>query len=342
MSDIEARLRDTLTERAGAAPDALGLATGARRRLRRRRTTWAVAAAAVVAAGVPLGLDQLAPSSDGGGRVADEPTATSGLPPGVIETGYRAESWHDVTFEVPVDWGYGGTSGWCAGGGAAPEGAVVARPDTVVPAIACSPANGYGVTVGPLVAASFDPARPSGDVWQYDAADADLVTYPDGTWLGFWYDDDAVVTVATPDRAETRRLVDSVRRFTGPDPNDCPATLGEAEAATITESYATFSICRYGPDDLLTASRRLIGTESSVAQDAIFSSPRKTRMVDCPTEDDLSHTALLSSGGYVATAVTGAMCEGWNGLFASGVERDLTPEALRHLDLDQLPVPPED
>ena len=117
MSDLETRLRDTLSERAGAAPDALGLATGARRRLRRRRTTWAVAAAAVVAAGVPVGLSQLAPSSDGGGRIADEPTATSGLPPGVIETGYRAESWHDVTFEVPVDWGYGGTSGWCALGG---------------------------------------------------------------------------------------------------------------------------------------------------------------------------------------------------------------------------------
>lgn len=345
MSDLETRLRDTLAERAGAAPDGLGLATGARRRLRRRRTTWVVAAAAVVAAGLPLGLSQLTPSSDGGGRIADEPTATSGLPPEVIETDYRAESWHDVTFEVPTGWGYGGTSGWCAGGGDLAEvSAVVTRPDTVVPSIACSPVYGYGVTVGPLVAASFNPAHPSGDVWQYDPADtaADVVTYPDGTWLGFWYDDDVIVTVATPDRAETRRLVDSVHRFTGADPNSCPATLGEAEAATVTESYETFSICRYGPDDRLEASRRLIGEESQVAEDAIFSSPRKTRMVDCPPEDDLSRTALLSSGGYVATAVTGAVCEGWNGLFASGVERDLTPEALRHLDLGQLPVPPEE
>lgn len=341
MSDLEARLRDTLTERAGAAPDALGLATGARRRLRRRRTTWAVAAAAVVAAGVPLGLTQLAPSSDGGGRVADEPTATSGLPPGVIETGYRAESWHDVTFEVPVDWGYGGVSGWCADGGELEDvPAVVNRPDTLVPAIACSPSSGYGVSVGS--SASFGAAVKSGYVWQYDTAGADVAMYPDGAWLGVWYDDEVVVTVSARDQATARRLVDSVRRFTGVDPNDCPATLGEAEAATITESYATFSICRYGPDDLLTASRRLIGTESSVAQDAIFSSPRKTRMVDCPTEDDLSRTALLSSGGYVATAVTGAVCEGWNGLFASGVERDLTPEALRHLDLSQLPVPAEE
>ncbi len=182
----------------------------------------------------------------------------------------------------------------------------------------------------------------SGHVWQFETeGDADPI-YPDGAWLGYWYDADTVVTVVAPDRATARRLVDSVETIDGADPNDCPATLGEAEAATITESYETFSICRYGPDDLLTASRRLIGRESQVAQDAIFSSPRKTRTVDCPTEDDLSRIALLSSGGYVATAVTGAACEGWNGLFASGVERDLTPDALRHLDLSQLPVAPEE
>ncbi|RYB91237.1 hypothetical protein EUA06_07850 [Nocardioides glacieisoli] len=341
MSDLEARLRDTLTERAGAAPDALRLATGARRRLRRRRTTWAVAAAAVVAAGVPLGLDQLGPSSDGGGRIADEPTATSGLPPGVIETGYRAESWHDVTFEVPVDWGYGGTSGWCTVG-ATPDEALplVTRPDTLTPAIACSPINGYGVTIGD--GAALDPAYDSGHVWQFETEGASDPIYPDGAWLGYWYDADTVVTVVAPDRATARRLVDSVETNDGVDPNDCPATLGEAEAATTTESYATFSICRYGPDDLLEASRRLIGRESSVAEDAIFSSPRRTADYDCPTENDLSRIALLSSGGYVATAVTEASCPGWNGLFRSGVVQDLTPEALRQLDLSQLPVPPEE
>ncbi|HEV2798432.1 MAG TPA: hypothetical protein VGV65_12505 [Nocardioides sp.] len=336
MSDLEARLRDTLSERAAAAPDATGLAAGARRRLRRRRTTWAVAVTAVVAAAVPLGLSRLAPMPDGAGRVADEPTATSGLPPGVIETGYRAESWHDVTFEVPADWGYGGVSGWCAGGGdltGARE--VVGRPDTVVPAIACSPPNGYGVTVGS--AAAYDPAIPSGSVWQYDAAGADVVTYPDGAWLGSWYDDEVVVTVTARDRATAQRLVDSVGSFTGADPNDCPATLGEAEALTGSTSDA-FSICRYDADDLLSASRRFVGIEARGPETAIFSSPRRTVDYDCPAEDGLSHTVLLSGGGYVATAVTGAACPGWNGLFMNGVVRDLTPEAERHLDLGQLPV----
>ena len=336
MSDLETRLRDTLNERAVAAPDAIGLATGARRRLRRRGTPWAVATAAVVAAAVPLGLSQLASALDGTGRVADDPTATSGLPPGVIEWGYRAESWHDVTFEVPVEWGYGGTSGWCAGGGDL-TGAVevVGRPDTVVPAIACSPANGYGVTVGS--AAAYDPANPSGSVWQYDAADADVVTYPDGAWLGSWYDDEVVVIVTARDRATAQRLVDSVESFTGADPNDCPATLGEAEAALSGAPYDAFSICRY-EDDLLSASRRFIGIEARGPQNAIFSSPRRTADYDCPAEDGLSRTVLLSGGGYVATAVTDASCPGWNGLFMSGVVRDLTPEAQRHLDLSQLPV----
>lgn len=337
MNDLETRLRHTLSERADAAPDALGLATGARRRLRRRRTTWAVAAAAVVAAGVPLGLSQLAPSSDGGGWIADEPTATSGLPPGVIETGYRAESWRDVTFEVPVDWGYGGVTTWCTGSSTLEEARpVVTRPDTIVPMIMCAPGSGYGVTIG--ARGAFDPMYESGHVWQFEASGVTNSQYADGAWLGYWYDDQVVLTVATPDRAETQRLVDSAQPFTGADPNGCPATLGEAEASRTGDQWDAFSICRYSPDDELEASRRLIGTESSVAQDAIFSSPRRTADYDCPTEDDLSRIALLSSGGYVATAVTGADCPGWNGLFMNGVVRDLTPDALRHLDLSQLPV----
>ncbi|MBL0748851.1 hypothetical protein [Nocardioides baculatus] len=337
MSDLETRLRDTLTERAGAAPDAIGLAAGARRRLRRRRTTWAVVTAAVVAAAVPLGLTQLAPSPDRTDRVADTPTATSGLPDSVIETGYRAESWHDVTFEVPVDWGYGSPMAWCAGDANTPQ-PVLQRPGTLSPTIACTPTSGYGVTFGSLIAASFNPSHSSGAVWEYDGAGGDAATYPEGAWLGVWFDDDVIVTVATPDRAATRRIVDSIETFTGADPNRCPATLGEAEAARGSEPFDTFSICRYGPDEQLEASRKLIGVEGRAAQDTIFSSPRRTGDYDCPTEDDLSRTALLSGGGYVATAVTGASCPGWNGLFMSGVVRDLTPEAQRHLDLSQRPV----
>ena len=336
MTDFESRLRDTLDTHAADAPAPVGLVDGARRRLRRRRTTWAVAAVAVVAAAVPVGLSAVRPGPDGPAGVAGEPVASAGLPDGVIEWGYRAESWHDLTFEVPVDWGYGGPSAWCVSQGPGQNSQpVVARPDIAVPAIACVPAIGYGVNVAS--AATYDAANPSGSVWQYDSDGVDQQMYPDGAWLGVWYGADLVVTVVTPDRELTRRIVDSVQRFTGADPNGCPATLGEAEAMTGRDGYASLSICRYGPDDRLTASRRLIGPDMQAAETAIYSSPRRTAAVDCPTEEDLSRIALLTEGAYVATAVTGAACDGWNGLFMSGTERDLTPEALRVLDLDRLP-----
>lgn len=340
MSDVEARLRAVLLERADDAPDAIGLAHGARQRLRRRRTTRAVLAAAVLAAAVPLGLGQLSPRSggqtDGRPDAADEPTATSEMAPGVTERGHRAESWHDVTFEVPVEWGYDSTAAWCADSGTL-DGAppVITRPDTISRMILC-PTDGYGVTVGP--ADAYDPVHPSGHVWQYESDGVDQPTYPDGAWLGAWYDDGTVVTVATPDPDATRRIVDSVRRFTGADPNGCPARLGEAEASAGDDSNDSLSICRYGPDDLLAASRRLVGPDMQEAETAILSTPvRRTAGPDCPTEPDLSRTALLENGTYIATAVTDADCDGWNGIFMSGAEREVTEEARQALDLNRLP-----
>ncbi|KRE92769.1 hypothetical protein ASG76_14955 [Nocardioides sp. Soil774] len=332
MTDFESRLRDTLLERAGAPAPAVGLADGARRRLRRRRTTWAVAAAAVLAAAVPVGLTALGPGTDGSGGVADGGTASRAVGAG---DGYRAESWHDLTLEVPADWGYGGVTDWCMGSGAPADRSGVVRPDTLAIAIACTPAQGYGVTIGS--SATYDPVVESGAVWQYDTDGVDQAMYPDGAWLGVWYGADLVVTVVTPDRETTRRVVDSVHRFDGADPNGCPAMLGEAEAMKGTGGVDALSLCRYGPDDQLTASRRVVGPDLEAADTAIFSSPRKTVEVDCPTELDLSRIALLRQGAYVATAVTGADCDGWNGLFVSGTERELTPEALRVLDLDRLP-----
>lgn len=333
MSDFESRLRDTLDERAASAPDAIGLADGARRRMRRRRTTWAVAAAAVVAAAVPLGLSQ----AGGGGGIgpADEPQVATDLPPGVIEWGYRAESWHDVTFEVPVDWGYGGVTAWCSGGATLAEARpVVTRPDTIAPLVMCSPGTGWGVTIGS--AAAFDPAYDSGHVWQFESAGVADPQYPDGAWLGYWYDTDTVVTVIAPDRPTARRLVDSVEVIDGVDPNECPLRLGDAEA-TRDSTSDSFSICRYDEDEWLTASRRLIGEDARAAQTAIFSAPIRTKDGDCPDPGPLPRIALLQGGGYVATVVTDSSCEGDNGVFMSGTVRDLDDAARRQVDLTRLP-----
>ena len=335
MSDFESRLRDTLEERAAAAPDAIGLAEGARRRLRRRRTTWAVATAAVVAATVPLGLSQVGGGAGGGTGPADGSEVDSGLPPGVMEWGYRAESWHDVTFEVPVEWGYGGVTAWCASGASLVEARpVVARPDSVSPAIACSPAHGYGVTIGS--AAAFERAHESGHVWQFESEGVAEAQYPDGAWLASWYDADTVVTVIALDHATARRLVDSVQEIDGVDPNECPVRQEDAEAA-VDSTSDSFSICRYDEEGVLTASRRLIGVEAVDAQTAILSAPVQDIDHDCPDPGPLPRTVLLQGGGYVGTVVTDAPCEGHNGVFLNGVVRMVNDAVRREVDLTRLP-----
>ena len=59
-------------------------------------------------------------------------------------------------------------------------------------------------------------------MWQYDAEGADVAVYPDGAWLGYWYDAGAIITVIARDEMTARRLVDSVDRIDGVDPNECP------------------------------------------------------------------------------------------------------------------------
>jgi hypothetical protein len=70
MSDFERRISESLHSGAESAPDALGLAEGARRRLRtrRRRLTTVGAVVAVVAVGVPVGLLSSNDDRPGGGE----------------------------------------------------------------------------------------------------------------------------------------------------------------------------------------------------------------------------------------------------------------------------------
>ena len=332
MSDFESRLRDTLDERAASAPDSTGLARGARRRMRRRRTTRAVAAAAVVAAAVPLGLSQWG----GVGRdpaPADEPTVATS--PDLVESGYRTESWHDVTFEVPVEWGYGGVTAWCAGGTTLAEARpVVTRPDTMVATIMCSPGTGWGVTIN--AAAAFDPAYQSGHVWQFQGEGVADAQYPDGAWLGYWYGKGTSVTVVSPDRVTTQRIVGSVESRYGVDDNGCPALLANAEA-TRTGATDSLSLCRYDEEEWLTASRRLTGEEARAAEETILHSPAQRIDYDCPTPGPLSRTAVLLETGYVATVVVDGSCEGHNGVFLSGAVH-VVDDAVRELvDLTRLP-----
>ena len=320
MSDIEARLRDTLVERSTSAPDATGLADGARRRLRRRRTTRTVASAAVVAAAVPLGLTLW--GGDGGPSAVDDPTVAS-EPPSGVEAGFRVETWRDLTFEVPAEWGHGGTTTWCTTPGPVEESRpVVTRPDAVVALIACVPANGYGATISPPT--TITPAYDSGHVWQYQTEGVDEAFYPDGAWLGYWYDRTDIVTVVTPDRALTRRIVDSVRRYEGVDPNGCPPDLAEAEATT--SSVRQLTLCRYDAQDRLSASGSWSGEEAEARLEALSGGPALPESGGCTDEQPTGRIAVLGSEGYLATAVVDG-CTERQGIYFSGTAKRITQDA---------------
>lgn len=159
---------------------------------------------------------------------------------------------------------------------------------------------------------------------------------PDGAWLGYRFGDSAVVTVVTPEQSLTRRIVDSVRRIEGVDGNGCPVTLGEAEVLSGSTSDS-LSICRYDEADRLTASRRLVGADAQAAEETILLSPAQRTDYDCPVPGPLTRTAILQGGGYLATVVTDASCEGRNGVFLSGSVNVVDDDVRELVDLTRLP-----
>ena len=222
MSDFEERLSQMLAERADASPAAVGLAEGARARHRRRRALKVGAAgAAVVAAiaAVPLGLGAL--SIDEGADVANQPEpVVSGVP-----AGWRFESYRNVEFAVPPDWGYGSLEDWCASGGNLDKPRVE-RPGGSVLDILC-PSSAYGVRLGQ---APDNP--PAGAVVR--SATAGGVT----------------LSVVAPDQEIAETVAGSLREIQGTDYYGCdprkevPA-LGEMTGSGNFGQNDPVALCRY-------------------------------------------------------------------------------------------------
>lgn len=145
MSDFEQRLSQTLDGRAEHAPGAEGLARAARRRHARRRNArmaGAGVAALALAIGVPFALGGLSLGD------ADPPLAGQGKEPRAhaVPREWRFESYRNVEFAIPPDWGHGSLDDWCAGGGGVEESGRVERPGGAALSIGC-PSSGYGVRV---------------------------------------------------------------------------------------------------------------------------------------------------------------------------------------------------
>ena len=313
MSDLESRVAEGLAGTAGRAPGADDLATGARQRLRRRRRTTAGVVAAVLAAvAVPVGVAVVVTGDGPGGR--DRSTAADGVP-----TDWRTETWRDLSLRVPSDWGRGGGTDWCTSGRGVDDTAPqVSRPGGVTPAIACSPAYGYGAHFLEPSGGELPPGT-EGVVQRYQGE-----RYPDGSWIGYAATGQAAVWVVAADRTTARQVLDSTEPVAGVDAHGCATFLSMA-APTGSDRI---SVCRYAGDGWLEQSELLSESDSRLAVAAVAAAPPAPRSARrCFWEKLLERPAItLGSEHFNATV----LLEGCHAVDPAGgvVPRELTRDVL--------------
>lgn len=332
MADrLEERLPDALRRHSGDYESVAGLAAGARARATRRgrrRTAGTVAAAALAVAAVPtaLALTGSSPSVE----LAPSPPATSDVAPEPDRpSGFRVESWRNLTVSVPPDWGYGGGTDWCGTDGA-PGGAEVTRPEAGVRSVRCRPRLSYGLYFGDGPAA--ERVHDSGDVWQYSWGSRDqMKMYPESAWLGLFEAADHFLVVVTSSEELTRAILESVRRVEHVDPNGCAPRDGEDAAAGDGDRW---SVCRYTGDGWLVQSELLSAEQSEQFLTAVRSAPlRLAPPGSCPApapEDDSVGRVIAGNDSDLGpvSVVFESFCPGENGVFMPGTLRELTADVL--------------
>ncbi|QIG41777.1 hypothetical protein G5V58_02380 [Nocardioides anomalus] len=258
MSDLEQRLSEVLHRGAEAAPDATGLAGAARTRARQRRRTRLAGAAAVVALAVAAPTAWVLGTGGDPDRSVD-PQRTA-ADPGAGDEGFRWESWHGVTVQVPDTWAPGALSTWCL---TADEPVPhVQRPGGATAAIACSPQQTYGLSFQE-VDAGADFAWPvvhqAGGGW------------PEENVVGGRGIGGVLITVATREETLAQRILDSAHAI-GPDgdPNGCTSRLGGDPVAA---PEGALSVCRYDDTGLLEQSEALVGQPAGDAVRALQAAP---------------------------------------------------------------------
>jgi hypothetical protein len=314
-SELEGRLTEALREGSQGAPEAIGLAAAARGRARRRRRTRVAGVAAAVALAVAVPTGVVAWSGDGGGGngepdVAD--TADGGSEAPDVEGGYRWESWHGVTVQVPDTWGYGSLASWCAGGGEIGT-PLVERPG-VAPAILC-PSSTYGL--------SFQEVD-NRDDFEWPVVSQSGAGWPQPNFVGGRGTGGILVTVATPDAAVAQRVLDSMQRIPAEgDANGCPARLAPGEAVP---PEGGLSVCRYDETWALEQSEVLFGEDAGDAVQALQAAPPAS---ECPGANQGSqpHQVIVLEGAGITARVD--LVEGCPRVQVDGDVRDLTVAVMR-------------
>src|SRR3954453_6179073 len=287
-TDLEGRLTAALREGAQGAPEVVGLAAAARGRARHKRRARLAGAAAVVAlaVAVPVGVVTLSGSGDGDGGSTDVADGTTDGPGS--DEGFRWESWHGVTVQVPDSWDYGSLSDWCA------EGAKVGtprvqRPGTVANSIGCDPASTYGLT--------FQAIDNHSD-FEWPVVSQTGHSWPDPNFVGGRGIGGVLVMVTTPDEELAHRVLDPARRITAAgDPNGCPPRLLPGRA---TPPEGGLSVCRYDETWALDQSEVLFGHDAGQAVEALQTAPPPG---ECPGSDQASQphqVIVMEASGMTA------------------------------------------
>jgi hypothetical protein len=309
MSDLEQRLAEVLRSGAEGAPDATGLAGGARSRARQRRRTHLVNAAVVVALAVAAPATWVAVGGDDGPRPTDRPQTAAD--PESTGDGWRWESWHGVTVQVPDTWGEGPLSTWCLDGDEPlPR---VQRPGGVTASIACTPALGYGLTfqdVDDREEFSWPVVHQDGGGW------------PEENVVGARGLGGVLVEVVTPDEELAQRVLDSAHAIGADgDPNGCTARLGGDPVVPD----GAVSVCRYDDTGLLEQSEALVGQHAGDAVRALQAAPEPTACADSSTGSQPHGVVLLRAAGTTARVDLVPDCPR---VTVDGDVRELTPDVL--------------
>jgi hypothetical protein len=325
MSDLEQRLTDALTDGAQEAPSALGLASAARARARRRRRSHVAGGAALVALaiGVPGAVVALGGDDGRGQDVGPANHGNTGVDPNgddgdgqdsvpALADGYRWESWHDVTIQVPDDWEYGSLSDWCVGGPTPTPR--VQRPGTVANDILCEPASTYGLTFQVI---------DNKDDFLWPIVHQDSGGWPEKNVVGGRGIGGVLAMVATPTLEPAAKILDSMRAI-GPegDPNGCRSRY-TPDAANPPEG--ALSVCRYDETWALEQSEALVGEDAGDAIRALQAAPEAGECADASQGSQPHAVVVLAAAGVSATV---DLVEGCPRVTVDGQVRELTPEVV--------------
>jgi hypothetical protein len=224
--ELEQAFRDGLRQAADRVDTTAPLAERAREVARsRRRRRWTAMGAAAASVAVVSGVTIAVLVSGGADRRADDPGLTG---PAVAD--WRAESWANLTVDVPADWGWG-TAPVVIGSNVAlcgEPGATIAA-DGTAGVDKDQPWVGRPVMTSDVCVLTRDLDTPTAPyVWLGAELRPGTVDLGDGWTQETVEAFGSTLTVATDDPELRRQIIDSARGTTG-----CLGRL--AEAPTVTE-----------------------------------------------------------------------------------------------------------